>query len=198
VRNGSSTRSTSRRVARIAAVALSAGLPALAVSGVADAETTSTPPVPTVSVEGVASVPVSQTADQAAATAAYREAMAAAILDGQSKATFLASKVGAAVGAAQGVIEGGGSIECTSKNSEGETSYENYEGAQPDFGSGQSSVLPVAYQHASEVSTGAPTVGTAKPGKTTKHHKRKHAHAKKASATTCTLSTSVSLIYAIS
>jgi hypothetical protein len=196
--HGHLARRASRRIALATVVALGAGLAPLAITGVANAESASTPPVPTVSVGGVGSVPISQTADQAAATAAYREAMAAAILDGQDKATFLAAKVGATLGAAQDVVEGGGGIECTAKDSEGETNYENYEGAEPDFGSGQSSVVPVAEQRASASPTVSGSAGKPKPVKTKKHRKRKHASAKKSTATTCTLSTSVSLIYAIS
>ena len=55
-------------------------------------------PSRTVSVEGVATVPIAQNANLAAATSVYRQGMAAAVADGQSKAEFLASKAGATLG----------------------------------------------------------------------------------------------------
>src|SRR5580704_2541868 len=76
------------------------------------AETTSTPaPTPalrTVSVQGVASEPLASTSSAETATTVYRQAMAAAILDGQAKAQFLAEKAGTTLGQAQNIGEGGG------------------------------------------------------------------------------------------
>ena len=60
--------------------------------GVASAEApTTTSPPPTVSVQGVAIEPIEQSASSATATTVYRQGMAAAVTDGQSKAQFLAS-----------------------------------------------------------------------------------------------------------
>ena len=63
--------------------------------GVASAEapTTASPP-PTVSVQGVAIEPIEQSASSATATTVYRQGMAAAVTDGQTKAQFLASQPG--------------------------------------------------------------------------------------------------------
>ena len=89
------------------------------------------------SVEGVANVPIAQDANLATATAVYRQGMAAAMTDGQGKAEFLASKAGVTLGGVQSIVEGGGYIGCTSSE---ETSYTEYEGEQPDFGSPPSSI----------------------------------------------------------
>lgn len=153
----------------------------------AEAETTSsstpqtTAPLRTVSVQGVATAPVISTASAEAATAAYRQGMAAAIADGQAKAQYLAEKSGATLGQVQSIGEGGGYIQCP----EGV----EYEGAQPDFGSGgpvfeAGAVAPAAR-------SGAPTVH--KVAKTQHHHKRHSA--KKSAAASCTLSTQVALVY---
>jgi hypothetical protein len=163
--------------------------------GVASAEaptTTTTAPVPTVSVDGVATVPVAQGANRAIATTAYREGMATAVTDGQSKAEFLASKAGATLGAVQSIVEGGGSIDCTTG---GEAGYVEYEGEQPDFGSPSVSVSPDVAQRV-EGSAVAPTVH--KPAVKRKKKKKKKPSAKAASATSCTLSTDVTLVYAVS
>ena len=154
----------------------------------AGAETTSTPPASaplrTVSVQGVASEPLNSAASAEAATAVYRQAMAAAIGDGQAKAQFLAEKTGATLGQVQSIGEGGGYIQCP----EGV----EYQGSQPDFGSGASVIAgavsaPVAGRRP------IPTVHKAPA----KHRKRRHS-AKKATVESCTLSTQVALIYQLS
>jgi hypothetical protein len=154
--------------------------------GVATAEAPTSSPIRAVSVEGVATESIGQSATAADATAVYRQGMTDAVSDGLAKAQFLASKVGATLGAAQSVVEGGGYISCV-----GEAEYL---GEQPDFGSPvvsipQSGVTAPAARH-----VGAPAVGRplAKPRK-----HRKTPAAKKAAASTCSLSTQVSLSYAI-
>jgi hypothetical protein len=189
-----------------AIVALVAGLFAANMLGVAVAEaptststtttsTTSPPPTTlprTISVTGVATKPIGQFDNASEATAVYREGMAEAVVDGQSKASFLAEKVGATLGAVQGVVEGGGSIGCTGSVGE-ESSYPEYQGERPDFGDATSAAPAAAV---------APEAAhvlakhTAKP-KAPKR-KRKHAKAKKATAASCKLSAQVSLVYAIS
>jgi hypothetical protein len=163
---------------------VTAGLFAANMLGVAIAETTTSPPPRTISVQGVATVPIPQHSSAEAATAVYRQAMANAVLDGQSKASFLAGKVAATLGAAQTVIEGSGYINCTG----GEAEYAEYEGGQPDFGSGSQVGTAVPPAGAS-----APAVRRTKPRRT----KRKHPAAKKATAASCNLSAQVSLVYAI-
>lgn len=170
----------------VVAVAIAAvGLLAAGILGVAGAETppapTSTAPQRTVSVEGVAGVPVASEASGEAANAAYRQAMAAAIADGQGKAQFLAEKSGTTLGAVQSVAEGTGYIQCPGEM--------EYQGAQPDFGqgapvisAGSAVAAPRAVVHSRHVSA--------------KHRKRRKA--RKASAQTCALSTQVALVYALS
>jgi predicted RecA/RadA family phage recombinase len=172
------------------------GVVALAVVsmlGVASAEApTGSTSARTLSVEGVGTLPVESHDSAAAATAVYREGMAKALVDGQSKAAFLAEKSGAALGAVVSIVEGGGYIECTGTDTE----YAEYEGEQPDFGQG---VQP------SSVSTAAPEAATS-PAKEESasrvshkpKRKKKHAVAKKSSvAASCTLTANVSLVYAI-
>jgi hypothetical protein len=164
------------------------GLAVANMLGVAAAEaptTSTTTPVRTISVEGVATVPVAQGANRATATTAYREAMAAALADGQSKAEFLASKAGVTLSIVQNIAEGGGSISCTGGE---ESEYVEYQGEQPDFGSTDSSVSPI------EAAAAPRSPAVRKPA--TKRRK-KHPTAKKASVGGCTLSTQVSLAYAI-
>jgi len=171
-------------------LAVAAGLVAANMLGVAAAEAPTTTPVRTVSVQGVATVPLAQGADVAVATAAYRQGMAAAIADGKVKAEYLAGKVEATLGSAQSVVEDGGSIGCTRKEEspELESRYAEYEGEQPDFGYGTST--------APRVEAAAPRVASgARPPKKAK--KKKRPTARKSSAVTCTLSTQVSLIYAL-
>ena len=96
------------RILLIAAAVAAGALTAVGVLGVAGAETTTTAttapasaPLRTVSVQGVASAPVAPEASAATATAVYRQAMASAVTDGQSKAQYLAEKAGATLGAAE-------------------------------------------------------------------------------------------------
>ena len=181
------------RSAIAATMAVVAGLVLANMLGVAAAEApTIATPVRTVSVDGVASVPVAQGANRAVATSAYREGMAGAVADGQSKAEFLASKTAATLGSVQSIIEGGGSIECTGGE---ESGYIEYQGEQPDFGSPSVSVAPVVAPRALR-STSAPSVR--KPAaKHPKKKKKKKPSAKAATATTCMLSTDVTLVYTL-
>jgi hypothetical protein len=183
------------RSAIAATMAVAAGLVLANMLGVAAAEaptTTTATPVRTITVDGVASVPIAQGANRAVATSVYREGMAAAVADGQNKAEFLASKTAATLGSVQSVVEGGGSIECT--GGEEESSYVAYQGEQPDFGSQESRIV------APEVSRSSSAPALAKPQ--VKHPKKKKRKrkpsAKAATALTCTLSTDVTLVYAIS
>jgi hypothetical protein len=161
---------------------------------VAVAEAPTVTSLRTISVEGVATLPVGQFADGPTATAVYREAMAAAVTDAQGKASFLASKAGGTVAAVQSIVEGGGYIDCSS----GEESYVEYGGVEPDFGTAPSPSL-----------ANAPVSATSAPAKqgssdrpvrrlTPKHpKKRKRPVAKKATAVSCTLTAQVSLVYAL-
>lgn len=169
-------------------------LVAVSMLGVASAEApTGSTSARTLSVEGVGTLPVGSRDTAAAATTVYREGMAKALVDGQSKAAFLAEKSGAALGAVVSIVEGGGYIECTGTD----TDYAEYEGEQPDFGQG---VQP------STVSGAAPQAAATSPSKEESSsrvshrpkRKKKHPVAKKASAAaSCTLTANVSLVYAI-
>ncbi len=174
-----------RTIAVITAVA--AGLVIANMLGVASAEAPTVTPTRTVSVEGVATVPIAQNANAATATAVYRQGMAAAVSDGQSKAEFLVSKAGATLGSVQSIVEDGGSIGCTGGE---ESNYTEYQGEQPDFGSPAGSTSGRVLE--------APTSPTAirKPAK--KKHTGTAPSAKKAAAVTCTLQAEVSLVYSIS
>jgi hypothetical protein len=183
------------RSAIAAILAVAAGLVLVNMLGVAAAEaptTSTTTPVRTLSVDGVANVPIAQGANVAAATAVYREGMAAAVADGQSKAEFLASKTATTLGSVQSIVEGGGYIQCTG----GESGYAEYQGEQPDFGrpAVSSVVAPEAAGAQSEAKVGKP------PAKRPKKKSKKKPAAKAAAATAiaCTLSTDVTLIYAVS
>ncbi len=170
-----------------ATLAVVVGLVVANMLGVAAAEApTATTPLRSVSVEGVATVPIAQDANLSAATAAYRQAQADAMADGQSKAEFLASHAGVTLAGVQSIVEGGGGINCTTDE---ESSYAQYEGERPDFGS----PTPTEVAPAVEGIKAAPTVHrpTLKPAK-------KHPTAKKASVATCTLTAEVTLVYAIS
>jgi hypothetical protein len=181
------------RSAIAATFAVAAGLVLANMLGVAAAEApTTTTPARTVSVDGVANVPVAQGANLAVATAAYREGMAAAVSDGQSKAEFLAGKTASTLGSVQSIVEGGGSIQCTTG---GESGYVEYDGEQPDFGSPEVSAEP---EVASRVAGPKLTSTVHKPtSKAPKKKKKKKPSAKAATATSCTLSTEVTLVYAI-
>ncbi len=180
------------RSAIAATMAVAAGLVLANMLGVAAAEaptTTTATPVRTITVDGVASVPIAQGANRAVATAVYREGMAGAVADGQSKAEFLASKIASTLGNVQSVVEGSGSIQCTGGE---ESSYVEYQGEQPDFGTPESASRVIAPEAASKAVLHKPQVKRPK-----RKHKRKPS-AKAATATTCTLSTDVTLVYAIS
>ena len=171
--------------------AAAAALVAVNLLGVASAEAPTGSSVRSVGVGGVAIVPIAQNANAAAATAAYRQGMAAAVSDGQSKAEFLASKAGATLGSVQSIVEGGGYIGCTGGD---ESGYAEYQGEQPDFGS------PAVSGGPTRVSPGAAAPTPAPPHRrpTTKHRKRKAPSAKRAAAPSCTLTAQVSLVYSIS
>jgi Protein of unknown function (DUF541) len=179
------------RIVIAATLAVVAGLVAANMLGVASAEapTATTAPVRSLSVEGVANVPVAQSANLATATAVYRQAMAEAMTDGQSKAEFLAGKAAVTLGTVQRIVEAGGYINCTNNE---DTSYAEYEGEQPDFGSPSSSI---AVAPAAE-SESTPSSGAVR--KPTLKHPKKRVSAHKASAAKCTLTASVALVYAIS
>jgi Protein of unknown function (DUF541) len=169
------------RIVMPAAATTTIALVAAGLLGVASAEAPTASPARTVSVQGVATVPVAQGANLATATAAYRQGMAAAVADGQAKAEFLAGKVGATLGSVQSIAEGGGYISCTG----GE-----YTGEQPDFGSTGVAVSPAAPR---VLANAAP--GIRKPVVKHRKKKRKRPLAKHASVVSCTLSTQVSLAY---
>ncbi len=187
------------RIAVAATVVVAASLILVGVLGVASAETTTAttttpatatttgPPLRTVSVQGVAIEPIEQSASATTATGVYRQAMASAVSDGQVKAQFLASQAGATLGQVQSVAEGGGYIQCAG-------SEEGYLGEQPDFGSAGNYATPeVAPRAVAKAPVASrPAVKSRKP------KRKKKSVAKKASAATCTLSTQVSLIYALS
>ncbi len=179
------------RILIAAAVVSASALAAVGVLGVAGAETTTSPapvasvPPRTVSVQGVASAPVTAEASAATATGVYRQALAGAVADGQAKAQFLAEKAAATLGAVQSIGEGGGSIECPED--------EEYQGGQPDFGfAGVGETY--APLRVSAVA-GRPVPATRKPA--AKHHQKKRV-AKSAALGACTLSTQVTLVYLLS
>ena len=181
------------RLALTAVLSAAAALVIANMIGVAVAEAPTTSTLRTVSVEGVGTQPIAQNADAATATGVYRQAMAAAVSDGQAKAEFLTGKVGAALGAAQTVTEDGGSIECSSGGEEG---WEPYQGEQPDFGSARTAgqVLSAPATPTS-ASSAAPSSGAVKRTSKKRRHKAKHPVAKKATAAGCKLSAQVSLVY---
>jgi hypothetical protein len=170
-----------------AAVSVSA-LIAVGVLGVAGAETTPAPPASilprTVGAQGVANAPIAPEASAEAAIAAYRQAMASAVADGQAKARFLAEKAGATLGAAQSIQEGGGYIQCP----EGE----EYQGAQPDFGYANGGGIVAG---SSISAMGRSTPRARRPA--LKRHRKKRS-AKAAAGAPCTLSTQVGLAYQLS
>jgi hypothetical protein len=179
------------RTAIVATAATAAGLVAANMLGVAAAEApTGSTAVRSVSVAGVAVVPVTQGASAAVATAAYRVAMSAAVSDGQSKAEFLATKTGAALGAVASIAEGGGSISCTDASG---SEYAEYTGEQPDFGYAQPPAGTIRAAAGVAAPSGAPAVKRLHRSK----RRRTSPTAKKATAPGCTLSTQVSLTYAI-
>lgn len=160
-------------------------------TAVAEAPTTTT--LRTVSVEGVGTQPIAQNADAATATGVYRQAMAAAVTDGQSKAEFLTGKVGATLGAAQTITEDGGGIECSSGGEEG---WAPYQGEQPDFGSARNAGQ-VLSSSASPTAASSPSKESSAVKRTSgkRHRKHKRPVAKKATAPGCKLTAQVSLAY---
>jgi len=167
-----------------AAVAVAAGMLGIA-SGEGPAGSTA---ARTISVEGVGTVPIGPLDSAAQATAVYREGMARALADGQTKAAFLSEKSGAALGVALSIVEDGGYIECT--GAEGQP-YNEYEGEQPDFGYGRTASPAAAPQApAAANGTAGPTVSH-RPKARHKRHK-----AKQATAGRCNLTANVSLVYA--
>jgi hypothetical protein len=185
------------RSAIAATLVVAAGLVLANMLGVAAAEapTSTATPVRTISVDGVASVPIAQGANMAVARTVYREGMAGAVADGQGKAEFLASKTAATLGSVQSVVEGSGSIECS--GGEEESGYVAYQGEQPDFGSQQSRVIATPEVSRSSSAPALTKTQVKHPKKKKKKRKRKPS-AKAATAVTCTLSTDVTLVYAIS
>jgi hypothetical protein len=182
----------------------------LGIAGAAETTTTSTPttttttttvtstatsgtnaltalPPRTVSVEGLANEPIAAAADAAAATTVYRQGMTDAIADAQAKAQFLAGKAGAAVGAVQSIVEGGGNINCPGAL--------EYDGEQPDFGSAIALGNVVGATNAPVVR--APIAAVSKPAIKAPKPRKRHS-AKKAAVTNCTLSAQVFLVYALS
>jgi len=184
------------RIVIPAAAATTVALIAVGLLGVASAEapTTMAPQLRTVSVQGVATEVIDQNANAATATAVYRQGMADAISDGQAKAQFLAGKAGATLGPVQSIVEGGGYIGCTSSEV---SSNDEYQGAQPDFGSPgiAGSVQGVSPPRA----IAKATPGVRKPAvRLVRKKKHKTPVAKRAAAVSCTLSAQVSLAYALS
>jgi len=159
-------------------------------TAVAEAPTTTT--LRTVSVEGVGTQPIAQNADAATATGVYRQAMAAAVADGQAKAEFLTGKVGATLGAAQTITEDGGDIECSSGGEEG---WEPYQGEQPDFGSARNAGQVLSSAPESSSSDAAAPTSAVKRKSSKRHKKHKRPVAKKATAPGCKLTAQVSLAY---
>jgi len=180
------------RFALTAVLAAAAAFVIANMIGVAVAEAPTTTTLRTISVEGVGTQPIAQNADAATATGVYRQAMAAAVADGQAKAEFLTGKVGATLGAAQTVTEDGGNIECSSGGEEG---WEPYQGEQPDFGSARSAGQVLASSPATPTSAASPSTGAVKRTSTKRRRKHKHPVAKKATAPGCKLSAQVSLVY---
>lgn len=171
------------RLAITATFVAAAALFAASVLGVAIAEGPSSSAPRTVSVQGVATEAIDQRASASVANSVYRRGMSDAVTDGVEKAQFLASKVGANLGPVQSVVEGGGYITCGDET--------EYLGEQPDFGSPGGSVQTLARAPAKR---SAPLSGRAAPRR---HRRHKKPAAKKANVPTCTLSTQVSLAYAL-
>jgi hypothetical protein len=180
------------RLSLAAVLGAVAALVAANAIGVAVAEAPTTATLRTVSVEGVGTLPIAQNANAETATNVYRQAMAAAVADGQVKAAFLTGKVGATLGAAQSLSEDGGEIECSSGG--GEAEWEPYQGEQPDFGRARG-VQAVAVAPAAASPTMSSGAARRVPAKRRRRHRRPLA--KKATAPGCKLSAQVSLVYVI-
>jgi hypothetical protein len=178
------------RIAITAAAAATVALLAASTLGVAAAEAPTVTPARTVSVQGIATAPIEQGASAATATGIYHQGLANAVADGHAKAELLAGKAGATLGTVQDIAEGGGYINCTGGE---EPNGAEYQGEQPDFGYSGVSVAP---QSAAAAPARPPVVHK----RVVKHGKpaKKGPTAKKASATSCTLSAQVTLVYTIS
>lgn len=161
------------------------GLIGAGVLGTATAQSPVPSPPRTVAVQGSGHVAIDSAAGADAANGAYRQGLAAAVSDGQSKASFLAGRAGATLGAVQSVIEGGGYIDCGAGD---------YTGVQPDFGSGPSGVAVSSSGVAS--SAPAPRRTSSTPPATRKK-KRRRRKAIARTASTCTLNAQVSLAYTL-
>ncbi len=175
-----------------AILAVVAALFAANMLGVAVAEAPTVSTLRTISVQGVATLPIGQSDNAAAATAVYREAAGDAVVDGQSKASFLAGKVSGTVATVQSVTEDGGYINCTAG---GESEYAAYEGEEPDFGSAPQTNVGAVVPKSAAAPAGQAAPAT--PRAKLKRKRRKHPTAKKASAGSCKLTAQVSLVYAM-
>jgi hypothetical protein len=179
------------RIPLAAIVGAGVALVAASMLGVASAEAPTTALTRSIDVQGVAKAPVGQGANAAAATAAYRTAMASAVADAQNKAEFLAAKAGVTLGAPQTIAEDGGFIDCAGG---GESGFVEYEGEQPDFGTAGPAVGGVRL-----AAPAAPAGAPVRPKPAIKRRHRKHRRtAKTALSATCTLTAQVSIAYAIS
>jgi hypothetical protein len=177
------------RIALAGVLGAGAALVAASMIGVASAEAPTTTPTRTIAVQGVATVPLAQGSSAAAATAVYRQAMSAAVADGQSKAEFLGGRVSATLGPVQSVVEDGGWIQCASPDG---SEYAEYTGEQPDFGRATGPILGRAAPAAAPQSTLAAPKPSAK-----KKRRHKNRRGKAATVGGCKLSAEVSLAYAI-
>ncbi len=172
------------------------GLVADGVLGVATGDTSTAPVTAesaaprTVSVQGVANAPLDSEASATTATSVYRQAMAAALGDGQTKAQFLAEKGAATLGPVQSIAEGGGYIECPSGV--------EYSGGQPDFGYASGYGIVAAQSVPGAAARPVPAVGVQPRPKRKPKHRSRRGSAKKSAANACTLSTQVALVYALS
>lgn len=149
--------------------------------------------VDTVSVVGIGRVPVPVSATAPEADAAYHSSLTQAVGDGLLKARLLAEATGAKVGPIEAISEHGfRNVEC--KDAAGESA--SYKGVFPDAGSAEAPTLAVKPTVPPQpAKKPAPT----KKRKTRKGTERKRrtflARAAENTATSCELSTEVSLIY---
>jgi hypothetical protein len=182
-----------RRNLLIGIVVASLALATVGLLGIASAEApTGATSTATISVEGVGTAPIGVSDSGTAATAVYREGMAKALADAQTKGVFLATNSGTTLAGALNVTEQGGYIECASSSNPG---YAEYEGEQPDFGEGvQTGSLNGAAAPESAAAVGKSLDHVSHRPKV----KRGHPEAKKASVTTCTLTAEVSVVYSVS
>jgi len=161
------------------------GLIGASVLGTATAQSPVPSPPRTVSVQGSGNAAIDSSAGGDSANAAYRQGLLAAVSDGQSKAAFLAGRVGGTLGAVQSVSEGGGYIDCGDAT--------DYTGVQPDFGNGSSGV---ALGASAPASAGSPSRSSSS-SRPTPRKRRRRRKGKAHGASTCTLNAQVSLIYTL-